>query len=124
MWQRGYASCVHCGVLLSPGEAVVVATVASLQPAGSCRDALARMLRREMALAAAAGRPWPARLAGEVSALAAQDEPPGTSALQERETARRAPVTRGQAGQAPQAAIAAAARLPYGYVLLARMGGR
>lgn len=59
MRQYGYPSCTHRGVLLSPGEAVVVAAVASLQPAGSCRDALARMLRREMALAAAAGRRRP-----------------------------------------------------------------
>ena len=122
MRQYGYPSCTHRGVLLSPGEAVVVAAVASLQPAGSCRDALARMLRREMALAAAAGRRQ-AGLAGEVSAPAAQDEPPGTSALQERETARRAPVTKARPGKAPQADIAAAAGLPSGYVLLARMAG-
>ena len=115
---------LHRGIPVSAGDARAMAAVAARQPPGSCRDALARMLHREMTLAARAGQPWSDYLAGEVRALASPGQPqPDTGQLQERETARHAAVTSVQAGQAPQADIAAAAGLPYGYVLLARMAG-
>jgi Domain of unknown function (DUF4365) len=115
---------LHRGVRASPADARATAAVAARQPAGSCCTALARMLRREITLAAKAGQPWPADLTGQVGALADPGEPqPSTQPPHEREAARRKAITDVQAGRAPQAAIASAVGLPYSYVLLARMAG-